>query len=93
MACLFFIRSLLQTSLFHRVWNSVPPSKPAPWVLVAGLLLAGPVGAVEYEFEWANPVPQGNGLYAMDFEDAVIGYAVGAKGTCMKTIDGGQTWI
>jgi photosystem II stability/assembly factor-like uncharacterized protein len=62
-------------------------------VLTVTLLAAAPAGATGYEFEWANPVPQGNGLYAMDFEDSLIGYAVGSKGTCMKTTDGGQTWI
>ncbi len=49
--------------------------------------------ANDYSFEWTNPTPQGNGLYGMAFEDALTGYAVGDKGTVLRTDDGGQTWI
>jgi photosystem II stability/assembly factor-like uncharacterized protein len=86
-------RTLLGSSLFHRLRDNFTPVRAASWILLASLLLVAPAGAADYEFEWVNPVPQGNGLYAMDFEDAQIGYAVGSKGTCMKTTDGGQTWI
>ena len=93
MANSFSNRALFQSSSFHRVWNRVSSSQPALRILVVGLLLATPVGAAEYVFEWENPVPQGNGLFAIAFEDDLIGYAVGSKGTSMKTTDGGQTWV
>lgn len=52
----------------------------------------GPAAAIEFEFEWTNPKPQGNGLHALAFENAQIGYAVGGVGARLKTVDGGQTW-
>lgn len=52
-----------------------------------------PAAALEYDFEWANPKPQGNGLAALAFEDALTGYAVGNKGASLRTTDGGQSWI
>jgi photosystem II stability/assembly factor-like uncharacterized protein len=39
-----------------------------------------------------NPVPQGNSLNSVFFNNAVTGYAVGDAGTILKTIDGGTTW-
>jgi len=44
------------------------------------------------QFEWKNPLPQGNDLYAAWFTDENIGYAVGEVGTVMKTINGGDSW-
>ena len=44
------------------------------------------------QWEWQNPLPQGNTLNSVYFTDASTGYAVGVVGTILKTIDGGATW-
>ena len=41
---------------------------------------------------WQNPKPQGSNILASYFLDANNGWAVGNNGTCIKTIDGGETW-
>lgn len=41
---------------------------------------------------WQNPLPQGNPLYAISFNDAMTGTAVGKDGTILRTTDGGSTW-
>jgi photosystem II stability/assembly factor-like uncharacterized protein len=48
--------------------------------------------ALDLDFIWANPKPQGNALHALAFENDQIGYAVGGVGAGLKTVDGGQTW-
>jgi len=48
------------------------------------------------QWEWQNPLPQGNTLSSVWFTDANTGYAVGGDygigGTILKTLDGGITW-
>jgi len=70
-----------------------PPAIRVLTGLVAAVLSFSPAAALEYDFEWANPKPQGNGLAALAFEDALTGYAVGNKGANLRTTDGGQSWI
>lgn len=41
---------------------------------------------------WLNPSPQGNSIEAMAFESDLVGYAVGVRGTSLRTADGGVTW-
>ncbi len=41
---------------------------------------------------WQNPLPQGNDLNSIKFIDGNTGYAVGIKGTIIKTTDGGNNW-
>ncbi|MEO8168733.1 MAG: YCF48-related protein, partial [bacterium] len=41
---------------------------------------------------WMNPKPQGNTIRALDFVDNNIGYAAGAYGTILKTVDKGVSW-
>lgn len=41
---------------------------------------------------WMNPRPQGNTINAIDFLDDNVGYASGAYGTILKTVDNGATW-
>jgi photosystem II stability/assembly factor-like uncharacterized protein len=45
------------------------------------------------DWQWQNPLPQGNSLNCVRFVDENIGYAVGDMGTIIKTSDGGTTWI
>lgn len=41
---------------------------------------------------WQNPLPQGNGLFRVQFVNSTDAYAVGTAGTIMKTTDAGVTW-
>lgn len=42
---------------------------------------------------WQRPLPQGNPLNSLFFVSDSTGWATGAAGTLMKTLDGGRTWI
>ena len=42
---------------------------------------------------WQNPLPQGNSLSKIFFANANTGYAVGDRGTIIKTNDKGANWI
>jgi photosystem II stability/assembly factor-like uncharacterized protein len=44
------------------------------------------------QWVWYNPIPQGNALYGVHFLDDNVGWAVGNKGTILKTTDGGINW-
>ncbi|HTX87598.1 MAG TPA: YCF48-related protein [Bacteroidales bacterium] len=44
------------------------------------------------QWEWQNPLPQGNNLNWVRFVDDNTAFAVGDKGTIMKTTDKGLTW-
>ena len=48
--------------------------------------------SAQLDFEWQNPLPQGNGLRSVSFTDANTGTAVGYLGTILRTTDGGETW-
>ena len=61
-------------------------------VFCAALALPLSAPALEYNFQWALPTPQGNSLQGLDFESTQIGYAVGTKGATTRTTDGGATW-
>ncbi len=43
-------------------------------------------------WQWLNPLPQGNPLFAVSFVDENIGTAVGDNGTILRTTNGGVTW-
>lgn len=43
-------------------------------------------------WQWKNPLPQGNTLHSVFFADSQTGYAVGAYGAIIKTVNGGQDW-
>lgn len=42
---------------------------------------------------WQNPIPQNNPLYNVKFLNQNTGFAVGAAGTIIKTINGGMSWL
>lgn len=44
------------------------------------------------QFNWINPLPQGNTLNSVYFVDGQNGWAVGEHGTLLKTTDGGNNW-
>ena len=43
-------------------------------------------------WQWQNPIPQGNPLHCVKFFNTNSGHAVGLSGTILKTIDGGTNW-
>ena len=44
------------------------------------------------QWEWQNPLPQGNSLYDVEFLDENTGWAVGYYGTILSTDNGGVNW-
>src|SRR3972149_3881386 len=48
--------------------------------------------AQQQEWYWQNPYPQGNDLRDVYFINSIIGWAIGAYGTVIKTTDGGKNW-
>jgi len=44
------------------------------------------------QWVWQNPLPQGNILEDFSFIDANNGFAVGTRGTILRTTDGGNNW-
>ena len=65
-----------------------------PAVLTCGLSLsAATAHALDYDYSWSLPKPQGNALRSVVFEaDDLTGYAVGDGGSVVATTDGGVTW-
>ena len=63
-------------------------------ILVFLLLVATAQGAVSTTHSgwlWGTPTPQGNNLFALEFQDTT-GYAAGDFGTLLRSDDGGSTW-
>ncbi len=59
--------------------------------LVLGLV-AAPATAVDFSFQWAQPLPASNPIRGCSFGDAQHGLTVGDSGTILRTSDGGDTW-
>ncbi|MBE0648955.1 MAG: T9SS type A sorting domain-containing protein [Bacteroidales bacterium] len=59
------------------------------------LLLAFVFGNISnaQDWQWMNPLPQGNTLNSVQFVNPTTAFAVGEGGTILKTTDGGLTWI
>ena len=55
-------------------------------------LLLIPVAAAHAEWQWLNPLPEGNELFAATFIDSQNGWVVGGNGAVLRTSDGGLTW-
>ena len=49
-------------------------------------------GSSSRQWVWQNRLPQGNTLQGFSLVDANNGFAVGARGTILKTTDGGHNW-
>ena len=60
--------------------------------LPANLANTTAAGPSSREWVWQNRLPQGNTLQDFSFIDTNNGFAVGARGTIIKTTDGGHTW-
>ncbi len=86
-------RSRVRSAVHSPIQRRRRLSWPGLIVLLALALITSGAAATDFTFRWANPTPQGNTLWAMAFEDSLIGYAIGDRGASMRTDDGGQTWI
>ena len=60
--------------------------------LAANLSNTIAAGSSGRQWVWQNPLPQGNTLQDFSFIDTNNGFAVGARGTILKTTDGGNNW-
>ena len=58
-------------------------------LLTAFLLSASPIFA---QWQWQNPLPQGNGIYSAHFVNPNLGWVAVGPGGLMRTTDGGNTW-
>jgi photosystem II stability/assembly factor-like uncharacterized protein len=59
--------------------------------VIALLMLAGRCLA-QSGWTWQNPLPQGNNLNDVQAVSTDIFYAVGDKGTVLKSVTGGASW-
>jgi photosystem II stability/assembly factor-like uncharacterized protein len=58
----------------------------------ASPVLAAPIFVGNTGWSWGNPAPQGNTLNEVVFVGAQ-GFAVGEKGTVLRSEDGGEDWV
>src|SRR3712207_2523593 len=62
-------------------------------LVCAAALTAAAQGGAQRPWEWQNPLPQGNAIYAVRFAaDKKTGWAVGADGVVLRATDGGDRW-
>jgi photosystem II stability/assembly factor-like uncharacterized protein len=52
----------------------------------------GPYPSLGGDWEWQYPLPQGNDLLAVDFNNQNLGLAVGNGGVIIRTTNGGSSW-
>ena len=52
-------------------------------------ILAAPLQA---QWQWLNPLPEGNEFYDAAFTDTQNGWIVGGNGALLRSTDGGNTW-
>jgi photosystem II stability/assembly factor-like uncharacterized protein len=62
-------------------------------LFIALIITALPLKAQSDDWEWQNPLPQGNDLNSVYFVDSNTGWAVGNFGTIIKTTDAGENWL
>ena len=48
--------------------------------------------AQQTSWQWVNPLPQGNTLNGISTRSSDTAVVVGAMGTILRTVNGGQTW-
>jgi photosystem II stability/assembly factor-like uncharacterized protein len=51
------------------------------------------VNAAQAQWQWLNPLPEGNELFAATFIDADNGWVVGGNGAVLRTSNGGASWV
>jgi len=75
---------------------SKPPSPERFVSLLIAVLFFGSVAvgtpAQAGQWEWQNPLPQGNHLHDVCFINSTAGFAVGDGQTILQTADGGVNW-
>jgi len=88
--------SIIEARLLHGPTNKVSPDPVLKTTTMKKLLLIICLSVVSgfamAQWNWQNPLPQGNALNSVFFPDANIGYAVGNYGTIVKTTNGGTDW-
>jgi photosystem II stability/assembly factor-like uncharacterized protein len=62
-------------------------------ILFTMLLVAFLPHALTAQWQWHNPLPEGNEFLDATFPDAMNGWIVGGNGSLLRTTDGGQTWM
>ncbi len=61
-------------------------------VATLAVAVAAPAGAVDLQYSWGHPSPQGNAVFGLAFADAQNGWAVCGGGTILRTTDAGEHW-
>jgi photosystem II stability/assembly factor-like uncharacterized protein len=51
-----------------------------------------PIATANAQWEWQNPLPQGNSLYAVQYVDENLIWASGTSGTLLMSTDSGVNW-
>ncbi|MBN1447780.1 MAG: choice-of-anchor D domain-containing protein [Bacteroidetes bacterium] len=63
--------------------------KLLPSSIALFLILAFPAHA---QWQWLNPLPEGNEFFDATFSTAQTGWVIGGNGTLLQSTDGGMTW-
>lgn len=82
----------MHTSRFRPRHAGASVAAPAAALLFALLPTSGSATSGIAALRWLNPNPQGNSIEALAFESSLVGYAVGVRGTTLRTTDGGASW-
>lgn len=57
------------------------------------VLLLTSISFAQHNWEWQNPLPQGNSLAGSHFFNSTTGFMTGLGGTILKTTNSGETWV
>lgn len=63
------------------------------YIITILLFITASISYSQSGWFWQNPLPQGNDLNCIKFLDVNTGWAVGKKGTIIKTTDSGDNWV
>lgn len=90
------------TSVAREAPTTAPMQAVKGSLILGMVLLLAPLGTVvaspsdplegDVQWVWQNPLPQGNTLQDVAFINASTGFAVGSRGTIIRTTDGGSSW-
>ena len=80
----------------HFVILAIQPVQAAPAILAILAFLFGfplaAMGAPRMDWQWSNPLPSGNNLIHVAFQDSRHGLIVADNGEVSETDDAGETW-
>jgi hypothetical protein len=89
-AVLSFFLSLTINN-FHHARSATKTCSPVR-LLLGGVVFGLVTLPSQAQWQWQNPLPQGNDLYSVMFVDPENGWSSSSAGTLLKTTDGGETW-